>query len=262
MDAAHRVVGLSFFLLALLSIGCGKADTNVDDMIGQRAETQDLVAPPGDEATQGPFEQPVGFYSKGRIVSATNIGLSGPGFIKLYLKRDTGWGSFDLIAVLRKAIEALNAKFPNLEPVQIGDIARKTGGQLLGHESHQNGLDVDVRFLARNHHVQNPDSNTGFDEKYVRSGRVTSNFDIERNWLLIKSLVSSGRINRIFADGAIKKALCLNAKKTGDYVENIESLRRLQAYPAHTDHMHVRITCPRASPRCENQNQPPAVSGC
>jgi murein endopeptidase len=103
---------------------------------------------------------------------------------------------------------------------------------------------------------------TGFDEKFVESGKVTRNFDVEANWRMIQLLVSTGRVSQIFVDRAIKAAFCAFAAERGSRREWASTLVRLQHWDGHRDHMHVRLTCPAKSTECRPETAPSGSDGC
>ena len=250
-----RVNKLLFFIsLIIFGISCGNSQDSRDSLIHPRSVS--------DPTTEGPYEQAVGLYYEGHLVNAMEIDSTGPGFIKLFTQRSSGFGTFDVITLIKRAAEALATNYPNQEPLQIGDICSKNGGTLFSHISHQNGLDADIRLLAKDHHIQDPTTTTGFDESYVVNGKISPNFDFERNWLLIKTLVNTGRINRMFLDRVIKKALCKYAKSINEAESNQEALRRIEHSDDHTDHVHIRLTCPQNSPHCISQDDPPDDGNC
>src|SRR5690606_10950697 len=83
------------------------------------------------------------------------------------------------------------------------------------------------------------------------------------NWELVRRLVATGRVTRIFVDRAIKAALCRYAAGLeGGLEAHAATLRRLRPYPNHANHLHVRIRCPEASRRCTPQAEPPEGHGC
>lgn len=215
------------------------------------------------DPTQGAFAQAVGFYSDGALINGLDFPLEGPGFVKIFRLRDRGWATHDLIEVITRAASAVATFFPGGERLQLGDASARAGGPISRHASHQNGLDVDTTYYNHRRTEQDPlESERGFTESFVRNGRVTANFDIERNWAFVKALVSTGRIGRIFVDPAIKQAFCRHAERTGELRDRAEDLRRLRGIANHDDHFHVRITCPRNSPACREQEPPPPGTGC
>lgn len=257
-------------LLALtLLISASACAPNNNEMDGQRGplvKDQSPTPPPDNgfigENTQGISEQAIGFYSSGKMMNSLQLPMEGLGFLKIQRPRKRHFATFDLIKVIQTAARIVREDFPQGERLQIGDIANQKGGQCASHKSHQNGLDADIVYYRKNFREMNPEVNATFDESFVKNGKVTENFDIERNWALFAALVSTGRVKRLFVDIAIKKAACEYAVSTGLNEEKIEILRRLRLEALHDDHVHLRITCPNNSPNCQQQLEPPEGSGC
>lgn len=260
---------ISVYLLSLLFLYSCAQQKNDDEMVGTRATTNDSTQKLNDPTTdpndpsQGDREQSFGFYSHGRLAAATRLPDSGGGFVKILRPRNRRFASEDMIYLITKVSKELDQKFPNRrDAVQIGDVSAELGGLVPGHNSHQNGLDVDIAFLRTNETMQNPDDVNGFREKFVSSGKVSNNFDLERNWALAKLMVATGRPQRIFVNQVIKNAFCKLAREKGELQSAAETLHRLRPYSGHEDHFHVRITCPLNSPKCEAQEEIPAGTGC
>lgn len=224
-----------------------------------------LVSPATEPDDPAQPEQAIGFYSKGSLVNADTFPPAGPGLLKIMVPRNRAWATRDLVQILSAEAQESVRKYPGTERLQIGDVANRNGGSIGSHESHQNGLDADVVYYRENRVEQDPAHNAGFEENFVAQGRVTANFDLERNWDFMSRLVATGRINRIFVDTAIKRALCEYAQRLPEPAGalTVETLRRLRPWPLHHDHMHVRILCPvKGSPRCIAQDEPPPGTSC
>ncbi len=206
--------------------------------------------------------QAVGFYSRGRLQEAANLGDSDGYLLKLFISRNRGWGTSALTGTLSQVALTMKQSFPDGERLQIGDITQKSGGQITRHASHQNGLDVDLSYFRLNRREQDPTYEKGFDETFVKNNLITGNFDVDRNWNLVFHLVSTGRINRIFVGTAIKRAFCQYAIDMREHAIITETLRRLRPYPNHDDHMHVRFNCPSDDSDCVSQIDPPIGDGC
>ena len=73
---------------------------------------------------------------------------------------------------------------------------------------------------------------------------------------IIKMAAENPRVERIFVNAAIKKALC---RDTG---HDRSWMSKVRAYWGHDYHFHVRLTCPHDSPECKPQTPPPAGDGC
>ena len=208
-----------------------------------------------------PKGQVRGYYSHGSLSHSTALSMEGPGYIHLFQDRDRHFGSEGLIQLIETSAQTFQAQEPSSERLQIGDIAAENGGEISGHASHQNGLDIDLVYFRRDRREQSLKVLHGFDESFVTSeGGITPNFDTERNWTFLKILFQSGRLNRIFVDPGIKRAFCaLNNPSDPD---SVEMLRRLRPYPNHADHWHVRLTCPPTSANCKAQAVVPPGDGC
>jgi penicillin-insensitive murein DD-endopeptidase len=215
------------------------------------------------DPSQGQEEQARGFYSSGTLVHADTFPWEGEGFVKILRPRDRRFATHDLIYVLRKAIARMQKEHPSRDRIQVADIAAAHGGSLEpDHNSHQNGLDADIAYIRADGTEQDPNFADGFQEVFVKDGRLTPNFDMPRNWALVKAFVASGRVNRMFVNEVVKQAFCDYARQTGELDSAQETLRRLRPYEGHMDHVHVRITCPLKSPNCSPQEEVPDGNGC
>src|SRR4051812_37928745 len=188
-----------FIICVLLQPSNARADRSDQSDLSEMTGLRELAPRPEhssrlcpEDPTQGEWEQAVGFYSQGSLLNASQFDLAGPGYVKIFRPRDRLYATSDLIAVIESAAIKVQAAFPHFsDRLQIGDVAARAGGTLGGHASHQNGLDADVAFLRVNHTEQNPDLTTGFQETFVRNGKVSGNFDIERNWAFVQALVDT-----------------------------------------------------------------------
>ena len=92
----------------------------------------------------------------------------------------------------------------------------------------------------------------------VRSDRL----DIEPSaWTpqhlkVIRDAALEPRVQRIFVNAAIKKALCREAKGDRSWLAKVRPMY------GHDYHFHIRITCPRGSDDCESQPEPTEGEAC
>lgn len=207
-------------------------------------------------------QQVIGYYSDGKLQNATELPLTGPGYMRLFVSRDRGWGTDGLIEIIETTAAEMAALYPEGERLGVGDLSIKTGGKITRHASHQVGLDVDLNYYHKDLREMDPNYNNGFDEEFVINGELTRNFDMERNWKLIKLLTDTGKVARIFVDAVIKQSFCDYTRTKGEYEERIETLRKLRAWPYHGNHLHVRLHCPTHEQNCREQTPPPQGSGC
>ncbi len=206
--------------------------------------------------------EPRGYYSNGHLLLARELPLEGDGYMRLFLHRDRGWGTQEMIDLLQRTAFMMNQRFPMRDRLQTGDLSAMTGGQITRHNSHQNGLDVDLTYYRTNGMEQLPDIFDGFVEDMVLNGKISPNFDHERNWELMKTLHRHGGVQRIFVDQVIKNELCAYARALGEHDSEAEVLRSLRHQTNHVHHLHVRLRCPVKAPQCVPQEDPPLGSGC
>lgn len=146
----------------------------------------------------------------------------------------------------------------------VGDLSRKTGGPLYGHRSHQSGRDADIGFFMIDKRGRAENSKRfrsfGADGKAKDgSGYV---FDDYRNWLLVKSWILDKRagISHIFISHELRRRLLEFAArhpKAKPYVaEAAALLKQPEQGEDHSDHFHVRISCPkRHEGLCYNESK-------
>src|SRR6266545_7963718 len=87
----------------------------------------------------------VGAYTAGCVQGAVALPPAGPGFQTMRRYRRRFFGHPTLIRYLQELAEAVARQ--RLGILSIGDLGQARGGPTpSGHASHQNGLDVDIRF--------------------------------------------------------------------------------------------------------------------
>lgn len=206
---------------------------------------------------------PIGSYTNGSLQNAECLPETGEGYMQLYREMQMIWGTMPLVSMIQNTAADLARKYPNRDRLQVEDLSAEEGGDVDGHASHENGLDVDLGYMKADG-IEHDPVKTG--QKYapsmVTGDSVTQNFDVERNWELMKALHRHGDVQRIFVDQVIKNKLCQYAKSKNDYSSNIDVLRSLRHVENHKDHLHVRLRCPKNANKCVNQPELPKGSGC
>ena len=201
----------------------------------------------------------VGFYAKGCIAGAQALPIDGETWQVMRLSRNRNYAHPDMVALLeRLSVKAHEvAGWPGL---LVGDMSQPRGGPMLtGHASHQVGLDADIwltpmpdRELSRNER----------EEMSATSMVRTDRLDIDpavwtpNHLLVIRAAAQEARVERIFVNAAIKKALCREAK--GD----CSWLAKVRPMYGHDYHFHVRITCPATDNDCTPQPPPSEGEAC
>ncbi|HYQ46471.1 MAG TPA: murein endopeptidase, partial [Polyangiaceae bacterium] len=143
---------------------------------------------------------------------------------------------------------------PGGAPLSIGDLSAKTGGRIPGHDSHRSGRDVDLLF-----YVTTPAGASVPSPGFVRFegdglARVdnTKDFvriDIDREWLLLRSLLTSPEIGVqfMFVCHELEALLIDHARALGEPDELVWQAETVMLEPSdslrHDDHVHLRIAC-------------------
>ncbi len=153
------------------------------------------------------------------------------------------YATTETVAFLTAAIDTVYELFPETPPIVIGDISAPAGGHLKRHQSHQGGRDADVGF-------------------YYKSGSTAwflpaspANFDLARNWALLRSLITRTDVEMILLDIRVQRMLYKYALSLGeeqDFLDHVFSCGRglrdaiVQHVVGHRTHYHVRFYNPVA----------------
>ena len=210
----------------------------------------------------------VGRYGSGSLKHASLLPESGNGFKSITVNGSAHYGSGMLVSFLQNAAQMLTRDiFPGLN-IYVGDMSKKSGGSFgssSDHNTHQNGLDADIAYLAVSHPL--------VDSILNSDGEVVSHFDYAKTWSFLKialeqSLVLDARkvtaINRIYMSPAVKNGFCEWAKandhlKTDDDILLMRLIRRTKG---HHKHFHLSLKCSPHYPLCRDLQEPPEGSGC
>ncbi len=203
----------------------------------------------------------VGYYSSGSLMNPIDVlGLRSPHMLPLFPQRKRTFATDDMARLIETL--ALRIHQAGFERLQLGDFSHARGGKADGHGSHQNGLDADIVYLTKNRREQTP-GKLYWSEWFVHNGAVSPNFDLQRNWEMMKWLSRQNLVQRIFVDGAIKDAFCIHARRKDELASEMQTLRILsRENSVHKTHFHLRLACPPGHARCIAQPPPAPGAGC
>jgi len=192
----------------------------------------------------------IGAPNKGRLQNPVKLHSSRS--LKLR-ERAHGWALPELAKLLQRAAGKVAKHHPR-SVLLVGDLSQKTGGPLVGHNSHQSGRDADVGFYVANSHGQ-PAAMTRFVafDGQGKSAQVSwAQFDDARNWSLVEALLTDKdtTVRYIFVSTPLRaRVLAFAAKKkvAKDLYAKAETvLMAPKDADVHDDHFHVRIACPES----------------
>ncbi len=200
----------------------------------------------------------IGSYARGCLAGATLLPVNGPTWQVMRLSRNRNWGNPALVTFL----EHLASKAPAVgwNGLLVGDMSQPRGGPMLtGHASHQIGLDADIWLTPM------PKRELSYDERETVSAvsmlapntlTVDPAKFSDKQVGIIRLAAKQPEVERIFVNRAIKKALCERAGTDRGW------LAKVRPWYGHDFHFHVRIACPKNSPTCKPQAEPPSGDGC
>jgi|HubBroStandDraft_1064217.scaffolds.fasta_scaffold00011_49 penicillin-insensitive murein endopeptidase len=212
----------------------------------------------------GPSSGPpraIGFYSRGCLAGGVALPPDGPGYEAIRLQRRRIFGHPDIVDFIRQL--GARAESAGLARFRVGDVAQARGGPLpYGHLSHQTGLDADLWFTFDSG-PRPPLQARDFPElgsMLDKDGEVDPALFGPAQVRLLQLAAADERVDRIFVNPAIKRALCRGYGGAG--ADGTLWLHRLSPWWGHDDHFHVRLRCPADSPDCEPQKPVAAGDGC
>lgn len=153
------------------------------------------------------------------------------------------YATSETVEFLKSAIDAVFELFPETQPIVIGDISAPAGGHLKRHRSHQGGRDADVGFFYR----------SGAASWFLPAS--AANFDLARNWALVRSLVTHTDVEMILLDIRVQRMLYKYALSLGEEKEFLDRVFQcgrglrdavVQHVVGHRTHYHVRFYNPVA----------------
>ena len=197
----------------------------------------------------------IGCYAKGCIAGAEALPINGDTWQVMRLSRNRNWGHPDLIALLER-LAAKAHKDAGWPGILVGDMSQPRGGPMLtGHASHQIGLDADIWLTPMpNRRLSREEREEMSAVMMVREDRL----DIDPNvWTpahlaVIRDAAQEPRVERIFVNAAIKKALCREARGDRGWLSKMRPM-----YGPRLSFPHPHQMSRPAAANCEAQAPPP-----
>jgi penicillin-insensitive murein endopeptidase len=148
------------------------------------------------------------------------------------------YATSETIAFLEAAVDTVYELFPETQPIVIGDISAQGGGHLKRHQSHQGGRDADVGYYYKG------------EKTAWFLPASPANFDLARNWALVRALVTRTDVEMILLDTRVQRMLYKYALSLGeqkDFLDHVFQCGRglrdavVQHVVGHRTHYHVRF---------------------
>lgn len=193
--------------------------------------------------------QIIGSYTAGCLAGAASMLPDGRGYQLMRLTRGKFYGHPSLV----KFIEELGTRVVRrkLGQVLVGNLGQPRGGPtLVGHRSHQIGLDVDMWYWqpVENKRLTLAERELLSSPSVVQSDGMTVNREVWTPHMaaILKAAAELEDVERIFVHAAIKKELCTR-------VVGQKWLKKIRPWWGHDDHFHVRLKCPSDQEFCQKQ---------
>jgi penicillin-insensitive murein endopeptidase len=201
----------------------------------------------------------IGFYTRGCLAGGVALPINGKTWQVMRLSRNRNWGHPEMIAYMERLANKV-PKVSNWPGLLVGDMAQPRGGPMLtGHASHQVGLDADIWLTPM---PKTPLSREEREEMSATMVVAEDRKDVDPkvwtpgHFAVIKAAAEDPKVERIFVNAAIKKALCREAGKDRAF------LHKVRPWWGHDYHFHVRIGCQADSPECKGQDPAGETEGC
>jgi penicillin-insensitive murein DD-endopeptidase len=205
----------------------------------------------------------VGVPHRGVLTDAVELGSSGRGYVRYRPQGAYYWGTPELVGAIEEAARRVVEECGAGPPLVVGDLSGRRGGRIERHQSHRTGRDVDLLFYVVSPGGA-PLASPGFVTfgadglAPVPSTRQFVRFDVERNWHLVRALLSSSRapVQRLYVCHELEALLIDYARARGEDAALVWHAEMVLAEPGdsapHDDHFHLRVACTREQ----------AVGGC
>ncbi len=205
--------------------------------------------------------------NQGVLLGGSRLPLRGDGFVVhgTWAARDSQWGIDELHGVVAWTARVVARAHPGSE-LAVGDMSIAGGGDSPHHRSHQTGRDVDLLLFGRSKGRPLPaTAMQGYDAEGVLVDDPTVEFDVERNWTVVRALLTAPGpgVANVFLFAPLRDLLLDHARERGEPEWLIDLAAAVVTQPSdsapHHDHLHVRIYCPPGEPTCRDYALRPAA---
>jgi len=141
--------------------------------------------------------------------------------------------------------------------VMVGDLSQPRGGLMSNSRRiHQNGLDADIwfQFAVSAAAIRDTENQPDPPSMLAANGEELGPLWGDDQKALLKAAADDPRVDRIFVNPAIKRALCSEVEGDRGW------LAKIRPWWGHDAHFHVGLHCPPDSTECL-ERQPPVPDG-
>lgn len=189
----------------------------------------------------------------GVLTEAAELPKEGVGYRRFRPHSPVYHGLPRFVRAIERAARVVETEMPGGAPLVVGDLSAETGGKIPRHNSHRTGRDVDFLFYLTTPSgvpVENPGFlPLGADGFVKLPGDVFAVLDVERQWLLFKTLLRDPEIDVqfLFMSRELEARVMQYALAKERDWELLWRAQTVMLQPGdslpHDDHVHVRIAC-------------------
>ena len=199
-----------------------------------------------------PGTESVGHPFNGRLHNGVRLPPNSPFHAAQRSTRIRNWlfGTGYLVRGIITTAMAVRHAVPGGEPLVVGNLSRKGGGDIKLSRSHNSGRDVDFAYYTASLDGKSvPSRYHMFGADGRAKGARGFQLDIPRNWAMVRALMENTEfeVQWIIVDPPIERLLLAYARKAGvpsDILFRAERMMTLPGYAkAHDDHAHIRVLC-------------------
>lgn len=218
--------------------------------------TLDQALPPSTEVVvwrpePGETSESVGYPSAGSLEGGVPMLFGAGRLLKMIPWKS--WGTAHTVALLDRVLDQW-AKRGDVQPILVGNMSSRNGGNLEPHSTHQSGRDVDLGY------VQKLPPGEELNWRHM----TETNLDAGETWALLFLLVQTAEVEVIFIDRTIQKLLYdaalrdkrLSKRQLAEWMEYPRPTGSgdplIQHVNGHVDHLHVRFRCQSHEKRCQS----------
>lgn len=195
----------------------------------------------------------VGHPFTGRLRDGIMLPARGPFHSVQYSTNRRKWlyGTAYLVRGVLTASEEIEEEVPGGEPLVIGNLSRRGGGDITMSMSHNSGRDVDFAYYMADLDGRSVPSKYHRFREDGRSSNAPGRFklDIPRNWAAVKTFLlnTEFEVQWVIVAPYIERLLLEYATEIGEPDELVFRAERVMMLPgyakAHDNHIHLRVLC-------------------
>lgn len=206
----------------------------------------------------------VGWPWRGRLRDGVRLRASDTlRFMNVDRPRGNFYGTSALVGLLERVAQRVDVLVPGAR-LNVGELSKRGGGNIIGHRSHENGRDVDLGFYVKDQAGLPIETRSFVDVNRQGIGRLNEEerifFDDVRNWIMMETLVTDPEVvvQHAFTHRHVRHRLLQTGERLGASPELLAKVERVVISPGvrhpHRNHFHVRIYCAAADvPDCKDR---------